>query len=323
MGGGWEGGALEASEEKVTSANALARAFFDFSSDAAARKSQGPRAWVRAKEMQTDVAPTSSAERSGSAQAEEKSTTPAAASDVEKATVLTLEERSSAASHLQAESLATHAVEDDETPKQGAGVAAAGDSATAWLKVPACPFLPELSCAGHATNDTRNIFSRKSSQGIVTGPRSCTFCSRTFVSQHALDIHLSRNMVGLHWPCMCFASLDGKSAEQECRAMYRKSVTAARNAGANPPPVSRDPVPPVERAERDVPAATSALDFCRDSILAISKLTQGQPSVALIQKDLNAILRKLEVNQYKSVLEVKDDVLKIWAQSLRSASPVQ
>lgn len=105
--------------------------------------------------------------------------------------------------------------------------------------------------------------------------------------------------------------------------MYRKSVTAARNAGANPPPVSRDPVPPVERAERDVPAATSALDFCRDSILAVSKLTQGQPSVALIQRDLNAILRKLEVNQYKSVLEVKDDVLKIWAQSLRSASPVQ
>ena len=45
------------------------------------------------------------------------------------------------------------------------------------------------------TTPTGNIFSRKSSQGIVTGPRSCTFCSRTFISQHALDIHLSRNMV--------------------------------------------------------------------------------------------------------------------------------
>ncbi len=42
---------------------------------------------------------------------------------------------------------------------------------------------------------TGNIFARKSSQGIVTGPRSCAFCSRTFISQHALDIHLSRNMV--------------------------------------------------------------------------------------------------------------------------------
>ena len=45
------------------------------------------------------------------------------------------------------------------------------------------------------SKQVNNIFSRKSSQGIVTGPRSCTFCSRTFVSQHALDIHLSRNMV--------------------------------------------------------------------------------------------------------------------------------
>ena len=42
---------------------------------------------------------------------------------------------------------------------------------------------------------TGNIFARKSSQGINTGPRSCAFCSRTFCSQHALDIHLSRNMV--------------------------------------------------------------------------------------------------------------------------------
>jgi hypothetical protein len=108
--------------------------------------------------------------------------------------------------------------------------------------------------------------------------------------------------------------------------MYRKSVTAAARAGANPPPVSRDPVPPVERAERDVPPATSALDFCRDVLLSVSKLTQGQPSLASVQQEINSILQKLEVHGYKSVLEVKDDVLATWRKhkrwlALESLSP--
>ena len=99
--------------------------------------------------------------------------------------------------------------------------------------------------------------------------------------------------------------------------MYRKSVTAAARAGANPPPVSRDPVPPVERAERDVPPATSALDFCRDVLLSVSKLTQGQPSLASVQQEINSILQKLEAHGYKSVLEVKDDALAIWRKHKR------
>ena len=53
---------------------------------------------------------------------------------------------------------------------------------------------------------TGNIFARKSSQGIVTGPRSCAFCSRTFISQHALDIHLSRNMVLSLTPRACISA---------------------------------------------------------------------------------------------------------------------
>ena len=102
--------------------------------------------------------------------------------------------------------------------------------------------------------------------------------------------------------------------------MYRKSVTAARNAGNAPPPVSKDPVPPVER-EREVPLATSAMDFCRDVLLSLIKLTGGNQTVAATEKELTAVLRKVEAKQYKSVLNVKDDVLNIWRSCLRCVLP--
>lgn len=98
--------------------------------------------------------------------------------------------------------------------------------------------------------------------------------------------------------------------------MYRKSVTAARNAGSAPPPVSKDPVPPVER-EREVPIATSAMEFCRDILITVTKATVGKTCLLSIQKDLTSVSRKVETGHYKSVHELKDDVLQIWRSSLR------
>ena len=98
--------------------------------------------------------------------------------------------------------------------------------------------------------------------------------------------------------------------------MYRKSVTAARQAGSAPPSVSKDPVPPVDR-ERETPIATSAMDFCRDILSIIIKMTQDKAVLSQEQKELAAVSRRIDANQYKSVFEVKDDVLQIWRTRLR------
>jgi hypothetical protein len=104
--------------------------------------------------------------------------------------------------------------------------------------------------------------------------------------------------------------------------MYRKAVTSARNSGTTPPAVYREPVPPVERERQDRDAvAASALDFCQEILTTIIKMTEGKAHLAAIQKELNATLQKIEARNYKSVLEVKDDVLQIWQTSLRLVFP--
>lgn len=75
--------------------------------------------------------------------------------------------------------------------------------------------------------------------------------------------------------------------------------------------------------EREVTFATSAMDFCRDALLSIIKMTAGQQSVAATEKELVAVLRRVEGKHYKSVLNVKDDVLNVWRTCLRwSFSPL-
>jgi hypothetical protein len=98
--------------------------------------------------------------------------------------------------------------------------------------------------------------------------------------------------------------------------MYRKSVTAARQTGSSPPPVSKDPVLPVERPDREFPPAQTAMDLCRDVLSAIVKMAVG-PNLVSIQKELVSIMRKVEANHYQRVLEVKESVLQIWATSRR------
>ena len=75
--------------------------------------------------------------------------------------------------------------------------------------------------------------------------------------------------------------------------------------------------------EREVTFATSAMDFCRDALLSITKMAAGQLSVAATEKELAAVLRRVEGKHYKSVLNVKDDVLNVWRTCLRlSCSPL-
>lgn len=69
--------------------------------------------------------------------------------------------------------------------------------------------------------------------------------------------------------------------------------------------------------EREVPFATSAMDFCRDALLSITKMTAGKLPVTATEKELAAVLRKVEGKHYKSVLNVKDDVLNVWRTILR------
>ena len=108
--------------------------------------------------------------------------------------------------------------------------------------------------------------------------------------------------------------------EQECRALYRKAVTAARNSGCNPPPVCREPVLPTgpdQRAERQVQSVNSALGMCLEALTTVIKMTQGKLHLSGIQKELSTILNILEASHYKSVFNLKDDVLLIWRTSLR------
>jgi len=127
----------------------------------------------------------------------------------------------------------------------------------------------------------------------------------------------------LNWGAVCTylcCSLNSDTVvfKQDCRAAYRRSVTAARNSGVSPPSVSRDPVPPVERPDRDLPAAVTAMEFCRDILLALTKMTLGKEEhLASIQKEITTVLRRGENNYYKSVLDLKDEVLKIWKGSQR------
>jgi len=78
-------------------------------------------------------------------------------------------------------------------------------------------------------------------------------------------------------------------------------------------------VPPVERPERDLPAATTAMEFCRDILLTVTKMTQDKEHLHSIQKEITTVLRRGDNNYYKTVLDLKDEVLKIWKGSHRFA----
>ena len=146
------------------------------------------------------------------------------------------------------------------------------------------------------TQQPANIFSRKSSQGIPTGPRACAFCRRTFQSQHALDIHLSRNM--------------------ECRTEYRKSVAAAHEAGSAPPSVSRDPVVPGQRPERNSTITLTAMDECCRVLAALSKTMEPKVHLQHVRNDVLSVLQKVEARGFKNLFEVKDAVLQVWQAAL-------
>ncbi len=57
--------------------------------------------------------------------------------------------------------------------------------------------------------------------------------------------------------------------------------------------------------------------MCLEALTTVIKLTQGKLHLAGIQKDLSTILDKVEASHYKSVFNLKDDVLLIWRTSLR------
>jgi len=60
------------------------------------------------------------------------------------------------------------------------------------------------------------------------------------------------------------------------------------------------------------------MEFCRDILLALTKMTLGKEEhLASIQKEITTVLRRGENNYYKSVLDLKDEVLKIWKGSQR------
>ena len=48
-----------------------------------------------------------------------------------------------------------------------------------------------------------------------------------------------------------------------------------------------------------------------------TRMTESHPHRASIQKELTVTLQKVKDRNYKSVLEVRDDVLQIWRTRLR------
>jgi len=129
----------------------------------------------------------------------------------------------------------------------------------------------------------------------------CTFCRRSFISSHALDVHLSRN----------------QSCRNEKDKAQTQSFGSTSSIGRGP---SARPLSPT-------------LERCRGIVQSLIKRPEASPfndpfdhrGADVVDPksamDLNTVMNKLNCNIYRFAREVQDDVLKIWRNSYRYHGP--